>query len=361
MWNLFGGDKNRFVGIDIGTSGIKMVELSHNPKSKEASLENYVLVGFRENLPQKERERRITKQEVVTLLRAALKEGRIKTRNASFSVPAFSSFISFVTMPRISNNDIRKALMTEAQKFIPVSLEEVVLGWEVIDDPVEKEIANIRDQNKMKVLLLAVPKDIVSRYREIASASGLKLKNLEVEAFPLLRVLAPEEKETFLILDIGSRVCNILIGSNGSLRGARNIGVGGDDLTEVLSRSIDITYDRAEELKRNEGILNRQVSELLTPVLGNIIDELKRVMSVFKNRNPNKEIQEIILSGGSASLKGMSELFVNRLGIRTVVGDPWKKLRVNEDIKPILSSKGASFSIAIGLALKREEENEKGF
>lgn len=354
MWGIFGGGKNHYLGIDIGTSGIKVVELEQSSK-EEIKLINYVTVGFRENLPQQERERRITKNEVVTLLKAALKEAKIKTTNASFSVPAFSSFISFVTMPRVSPENIKQSLMNEAQKFIPVSLEEVVLGWEVIDEPQEKEIANIRDQNKMKVLLLAVPKDIVARYREIAQMSGLKLKNLEVEAFPLLRALADDDKKTSIILDIGSRVCNILVVSNGSLRGARNIGVGGDDLTEVLARSIDITYERAEELKRSEGLLNKQVSELLTPVLGNIIDELKRVISVYKNKNPNKEIKEVVLSGGSAGLKGVAELFVNRLGIHTRVGDPWKKVKVSEETKTLLMAKGSAFSISVGLALKKEE------
>jgi len=354
MWGLFGGNKNCLIGIDIGTSGIKIVELEHHSRSREVSLKNYVLVGFRENLPQNDRERRITKEEVVNLLKAALKEGKIKTRNSSFSIPAFSSFISFVTMPRVKKEDVRKALTAEAQKFIPVSLEEVVLGWEVIDEPDQKEIANIRDQNKMKVLLLAVPRDIVARYKEIAEGSGLKLNNLEVEAFPLLRSLTTNYQKNFVILDIGSRVCNILIVSNGSLRGARNIGLGGDDLTEILARSIDITYDRAEELKKNEGLLNKQVAELLTPALGNIIDELKRVVAIYKSKNPNKEIQEVVLSGGSASLKGITELFSNRLGITTTIGDPWKKLTVSDDIKSAIAEKGASFSIAIGLALKNE-------
>jgi len=354
MWGIFGGNENRVLGIDIGTSGIKIVELEHQPRNKEITLENYVSVSFRENLPQKERERRITKEEVVGLLKAALKEGKIKTRNASFSIPAFSSFISFVTMPRVKEEDIRKALTAEAQKFIPVSLEEVVLGWEVIDEPDQKEIANIRDQNKMKVLLLAVPRDIVARYKEIAEGSGLKLKNLEVEAFPLLRALTTNYQKNFVILDIGSRVCNILIVSSGSLRGARNIGLGGDDLTEILSRSIDITYDRAEELKKNEGLLNKQVTQLLTPVLGNIIDELKRVVAIYKSKNPNKEIDEVVLSGGTAGLKGISELFSNSLGITTSAGDPWKKITVNDNVKSVITEKGASFSIAIGLALKNE-------
>lgn len=354
MWGLFGGNENRLLGIDIGTSGIKIVELEHHPRSKEVTLENYVMVGFRENLPQKERERRITKEEVTELLKVALKEGKIKSRNSSFSIPAFSSFISFVTMPRVGKEDIRKALTVEAQKFIPVSLEEVVLGWEVIDEPDQKEIANIRDQNKMKVLLLAVPRDIVTRYKEIAEGSGLKLKNLEVEAFPLLRSLTTNYQKTFVILDIGSRVCNILVVANGSLRGARNIGLGGDDLTEILARSIDITYDRAEELKKNEGLLNKQVAELLTPVLGNIVDELKRVIAIYKSKNPNKEIQEVVLSGGTASMKGVSELFSNRLNIPASIGNPWKKITADESIKSVLAAKGASFSISIGLALKNE-------
>lgn len=355
MWGIFGGSENRLIGIDIGTSGIKLVELEHHSKNQEITLENYVMVGFRENLPQRERERRITKEEVSNLLKAALKEGKIKSRNSSFSIPSFSSFISFVTMPRVKEEDLRKALTVEAQKFIPVSLEEVVLGWEVIDEPdMTKEIANIRDQNKMKVLLLAVPRDIVTRYKEIADTSGLKLKNLEVEAFPLLRSITTNYQKNFAILDIGARVCNILVVSNGSLRGARNVGVGGDDLTETLARSINITYDRAEELKRNEGLLNRQVAELLTPILGNMIDELKRVINLYKSKNPNKEIQEVILSGGSAALKGIAELFSNRLNITTSIGDPWKKLTVPEDIKSVVAGKGAAFSIAIGLALKND-------
>jgi type IV pilus assembly protein PilM len=354
MWGLFDSGKDRTIGVDIGTSGIKIVELQHNEKTKEVKLTNYVMVSFRESLPQKEREKRITKDEVAKLLKAAIKEGKLKAKNSSFSVPAFSSFISFVTMPRVKKEDVRQALTSEAQKFIPVSLEEVVLGWEVIDEPEQKEIANIRDQNKMKVLLLAVPKDIVAKYKEIAELSGLQMQNLEVEAFPLLRSLTLNYQKTFVILDIGSRVCNILVVSGGSLRGARNIGIGGDDFTEILARSINVSYERAEELKKNEGLLNRQVAELLKPVLSNIVDELKRVISVYKNKNPNKEIEELVLSGGTAGMKGLAEMFYGQLGLNTTAGDPWKKLTIDEKIKPLVAQKGASFSIAIGLALKNE-------
>ena len=354
MWSLFGGNKNKIVGIDIGTSGIKAVELEHYPGSQEISLKNYVLLGFNENLPQKERERRITKEEIVHLLKVALKQSKIKTQNASFSIPAFSSFISFVTMPRAPDEEIKKAITVEAQKFIPVSLEEVVLGWEVLDEPENKEIANIRDQNKMKVLLLAVPRDIVARYKEIASACGLNLKNLEVEAFPLLRSLTYNFQKTFVVADIGARVCNLLVASNGSLRGARNIGLGGEDLTEVIARSVNVAYDRAEELKKNEGLFNKQVAELLIPVLGNIIDELKRVITVYKSKNHNKEIEELVLSGGTAQLRGIIELFSDRLGIPTIIGDPWKKLTIDEKIRTAIANRGTSFSIAIGLALKNE-------
>ena len=354
MWSLFGGDKNKLVGIDIGTSGIKVVELEHSPSLREVYLKNYALVGFKENLPQKERERRITKEEIVELLKATLTQGKIKTKNASFSIPSFSSFLSFVTMPRVRPEDLKKAITIEAQKFIPVSLEEVVLGWEVIDEPEGKDISNIRDQNKMKVLLLAVPRDIVNRYKEIANACGLKLQNLEVEAFPLLRSLTQNYQKTFVIVDIGSRVCNLLVVSGGSLRGARNIGLGGDDLTEILVRSINIDYDRAEELKKEEGFHNKQVAELFVPVLGNVIDEVKRVISMYKSKNPNKEIDEIILSGGTADLKGLVDLFTSKLNLPTVVGDPWKKLTIDEQVKKAVVERGTTFSISIGLALKNE-------
>jgi len=354
MLDFLGINQNHQIGIDIGTSGIKIVEIEHTNK-KDAILKNYVSASFRENLPQRDKEKRITKEEVTELLKMAIKEGGIKTKNASFSIPSFSSFLSFVTMPKVSEADIQNAITNEAKKFIPVSLKEVVLGWEVIEETANKEIANIRDENKMKVLLLAVPKDIVSKYNEIAQDSGLKMKNLEVEAFPLTRALVSNNKKTLVIVDIGSRVCNILIVSNGNLRGARNIGVGGDDLTDILSRSIDINYERAEELKRTEGLLNRQVSELLTPVIGNITNELKRVIAVYKSKNPQKEIEEIILSGGTASLKGIVEFFYNQLRVHTVVGDPWKNLIVENRLKPAIIKKGASFSIAIGLALKKNE------
>jgi len=356
MLELFGLSQKRQIGVDIGTSGIKIVEVEYTSKSKDPILRNYVSASFRENLPQKTREKRITKEEVTALLKIALKEGSLSTRSSSFSIPAFSSFLSFVTMPKVKKGDIKDAITNEAKKFIPVSLKEVVLGWEVIEEVSSKEVANIRDGNKMKVLLLAVPKDIVAKYKDIASESSLKMRNLEVEAFPLMRALTINNKKTMVILDIGSRVCNILIVSNGNLRGARNIGIGGDDFTEILSRSINITYQRAEELKIREGLLNKQVSELLVPVIGNITSELKRVIAMYKSKNPHKEIEGIVLSGGSAAMKGIAEFFFNQLRIHTKIGDPWKNLIVDDRIKPAVMEKGGAFTIAIGLALKKDEE-----
>ncbi|MBU2025483.1 MAG: type IV pilus assembly protein PilM [Patescibacteria group bacterium] len=350
---FFGDNENDSVGIDIGTSAIKIIHLKINNDGK-AVFRNFAIARLRQGTIQSASHIFIS-QQISQILKLALDKSKIKCRSASFSIPSFSSFISFISIPKVYEDDLDNKLQIEARKYIPIPLSKVSLGWEIINEQEASKSMGVEAQEeKIKVLLMAVSNDTIQKYESIAQNSGLNLKSIEVESFSLVRCLTKNEKETVLILDIGSRVCNILIVSQGFLRGSRNIDLGGGDISEAISRSLNVDYSRSELLKRNLGNDDPQLSKVINPIISRITSESKRIIDAFNSKNPNRKVKKVILSGGTAKLKGFPQTLNSELNLPVIEGDPWQNIKISDKHRPILDKFKYELAVATGIAMNNK-------
>ena len=275
-WNLFQLlIPKKFLGIDIGTSFVKMVEVSRfgNRRKLESygSLPASVLYDKKFRTFEKS-SLLFSSKDIARAITAIMEEAQIKTRQAIFSIPDFSTFFTNFELPPMSKEELQQAVRYEARQHVPLPLGEVTLDWQVI----EGKTADERKTN-LKILLVAVPNEVINQYREIASASNLELFALEAEAFSLFRSLVGEdEKGNVAIIDIGaqSTTCNIV--ENKVLKISHSFDMGGNELAKIISKGLNLEYSEAEDLKNKYGISGgkEEVKQVLLPLIDMIFSTI---------------------------------------------------------------------------------------
>ncbi len=351
-FNIFGiGSKPKsYLGIDVGTLSIKIVEFSNEngrPKLENyAILTNYGLAS--RNLVQDGAEKtpKVFGGEANPMLRRLIKAGEMKAREINMSVPIFSSFLTVMELPQMSELEVAKAVQFEAKKYVPVSLDSVVIDWSLI---------GTSGDGKILILLVAIPKDLINEYTNIAREADLKLLTIELETVSAARALIGNDPVPTVLMDMGSRDTTISVVDDGFLRISHSIETSGEDLTWVLANSLNISWRRAEELKKENGLKvmdnNSQITSVLTPLLNIIISAAQNIIDIYFSKT-KKKIEKLIIYGGASKMPGFAEYLNSHLKMDVVIGTPFSRVVYPEKLKPVIDEIGHEFTIAIGLALK---------
>lgn len=326
-----------FLGIDIGSSSIRVVELGRKGQSFE--LNNY---GEMATTTLAKTNWSFSNRETAKALTAILKEAGIDTREVNFSIQDFSSFFTSFELPSMSEKELEQAVRYEARSYIPLPLSEITLDWQVVD--------------KKNILVTAVPNDVIAQYKEIASMAELNIKALEAEIFAMARPLAKQDNKITAVIDIGARstTCNIL--ERGNLKMSHSFNVSGNELTEILSRSLKIDYQKAEEMKKTHGLTGingeeREIRDILLPLVDSLIAETKRTLHNF-HAQEGKETQKVVLAGGMALMPGLEKYFSQELKVETEIVNPFSSVSFPGLLTDTLKEMGPRYIIAVGLALK---------
>ena len=345
IWNPFSLSSENFLGVDIGTSAVKIVEISRMGNRKK--LENYgeMQSSFLYEKPFRTFEKStltVTSNDVVRAILAILKEANMKAAKACFSIPDFSTFFTTFQLPSMTEAEVPSAVQYEARQYIPLPLSEVTLDWQIVG----KKMDSQKKSGDFNILLVAVPNEVIQQYQNIAAASKLELIALEAEVFSLNRALAAGAESAVALIDMGARSTTISIIDKGFLRLSHSSDTAGSDFTNLIVRSLDVDYETAEKNKRQEGL-----SPVILPMVDLIINEVRKISQSFF-RTDNKEPQKIILAGGSALLPGLADYFSKELDKTTEIANPFASLYYPPILEGTLKEMGPSYAIAVGAALR---------
>lgn len=354
---MFSFQKPYFLGIDFGTSYIKATELTLNEGRVVLSNYGYIEMRFTEGknavVPTLSPEKLIHDH-----LEALLHRFAPRSKSINLALPGFSGLITLIELPDMNDEDLKQAIQFEAQKYIPSPLGEVAFSWEVLS---RKKSNDASKKKMMEVLLVAALRKEVTKYEHIVAGIRLPIDLLEIEIFPLVRAVAEDFIGTVLLVDIGSRVTNIVLVGNGDVRLNRSVNAGGNEITSTLAEGLHISWDRAEEMKRgSKDFLTDPKSAIVFSGLDLITSEVSRIFAMCSTKGPENLPHEIILSGGTAKMKGLSEYFSSTFRVPVSIANPWKNISFPEPLRPIIANTlGPSFSIAVGLALGGIERYRK--
>jgi len=363
VFNLFKSKKNRSLGIDIGTSSVKIVELTKS--GDEIELTNYGEYKGSTDATLRSSSVKLQSSQIADIIKEILKESAITAREATISVPVFSGFSTVISLPQMSDQELSQAVAFEAKKYIPLPLSEVQFEWMKIlgtgaeQKPVESSASSTgqaqnrrgiqRQFSDIRVLIVAVTNELINRYHEIAKLSGLRLKYLELETFSLARSLASERGISSLIIDIGSRSTILSIVEDEWPMFTRSMDVSGIEFSKLLASSLGIDFARADELKRKNGV--EAGGGILMPLIDNILQEAKRIIDTYTQKK-KVAIGRVVLSGGSARMPGLLKYVVKSTGRETAISFPFDGIIYPEVLFATLRDMGPSFSVAVGASLR---------
>jgi type IV pilus assembly protein PilM len=345
----------RFLGVDIGTTSIKMVEVDQGERLPR--LLNYAVLESRgslgtANLALQTSSLKLFEDEAVNLLRAAVEKMKPKTDAAIATLPVFSAFTTVLTLPAMSDADLQKNLVYQAKQYIPLPISEVALDWLRVG-----EYEDEKGAKQEQVLLLSVPQAEIKKYQGIFKEAGLALQVLEIEALSLVRAAVGADPVSTVIVDIGNRSSAIAIAEKGQLKYVGQSDFAGAALTQAVASSLNINPLRAEELKREKGISGAgpdyELSTIMLPFMDAIINEVKRVEFNYQSQFPAAaKIERVVLAGGGANLPGIEKYVSQELGRPAVKAAPLLRFEYPSVLEPLVPELNPLLAVALGATLR---------
>jgi type IV pilus assembly protein PilM len=344
------------LGVDIGTSNIKIVQL--RPHDDKFVLETYGLVNVAYQLSNKDSGKAIT--HTAEVLKRLVAQSQVTTNKIVASLPNSVVFTSVIEIPPIPEEELRSAVQSEAKKYVPLPLEEVALSWITIQEKKKVNLdTNLGDLSKrdtsgnQKILLTAVPTIVVDNYLKVFEQAGLEAIALEIEALALIRSLVGDNSDTLLVIDIGAKNTSVNLIDNGYLRLSKNLGVGGDTITTSIAQSLNVSFVRAEQFKKDFGLSSQgqQLPQVMRPILDIIKNEAAQLVSLYESRGDR--IDRILLSGAGSKIPSLSQYF-SSLNKPVVMANPWSRVIYPDKLRPVIEPLGLNLAVATGLAMRHE-------
>lgn len=353
-FNLFSGSK-AILGVDIGTSSIKIVELGQEGgRHKLLNYGFYELHGAGGRSDSARTVMELADEEIANAIREVVKNAGMKTRDAIASVSSFSTFATAIELPYTTEEELAKSVPLEARKYVPVPLDQVVLDWSIIG-PVDAPAGTaLQTGTTVEVFLAAVPKDETARYQRIMKAAGLNLVALELENSSLVRAVLGNDLSPTAILSVGGRSTAIVIVSRGYERLAHNYEIGGYEMTKAVAEALQINSEQAEGLKRKYGLIDTPENKARAAMLSLVdmmIFETRKTMESYE-RAKNIRIGRVVIIGGLANMPGLTAYVKQRIDRDVLVGNVFARLIHPPELSPLVGTLSNTLAIAIGAAMR---------
>jgi type IV pilus assembly protein PilM len=344
---LFGGKSRQIVGLDIGSSSIKAVEL----KSTKAGYE-LVSFGMETLAPDTVVDGAIMDApQVANAISKIFDAQRIKTKNVATSVSGHSVIVKRVPLPLMTEDELYDRIPSEASQHIPFDIADVNLSYQLLESM----------DSQMDVLLVAVKKDKILNHTNVLAQAGKTPVVVDIDAFALQNCFEvnyePDAGQTVALLNIGASVMNINIIRGGIPLFTRDVSVGGNQYTDALQKELDLSFEDAERLKRGDtlpSVTDEQKQQILRSVSDILTLEIQKTFDFFRATASGENIQRIVVAGGTARVPGLVDLLREEFAMPVEELNPFRRVLINpgrhsddqiRDMAPRLV-------IAVGLALR---------
>ena len=339
------------IGLDIGMSSVKVVQLRRERNRiildtyGEVALGPYggLKIGQAINLGE---------EKLLEAIKDLFKESKVTSLNTVMAIDSAAAFVSLVTVPKVTDDELRTMMPIEARKYIPMPLTEVQMDWWHIPQTVR-----LRDESKsVSVVLAEVANNTLMGYDSLVKKLGLLNVEYEIHGYSLLRSTPPHTHKMVMYVDIGVSNTVLSLVYQGIVLDMHVISRGSQEGTLQLSKALSITLDTAEESKRVFGYLGDESNPYFKDVLElssyPLFGEVARLSLMFE-RKYNQTIEGIILTGGGARIPGMLSTYSKTVHIAGRIATPFEQIVVPEFLSEMMEKIGPSYAVAVGCALKK--------
>ncbi|MBW2038871.1 MAG: type IV pilus assembly protein PilM [Deltaproteobacteria bacterium] len=349
---LFGKKGKRVLGLDIGTSAIKFVDI------KDTGRGYYVNnLGITPLPPETIVDGSLMDTTtVVEAIRELVSNYKIKKREVAISVSGHSVIVKKITLPKMTDSELEENIFVEAERYIPFDINDVNIDFQILSAP-EKEMGE-----HMEVLLVAAKSDLIEDYIAIIREAGLSPMIIDIDSFALENMYElnyPLEIGDLVVLcDIGASIMNLNIVKGGRSLFTRDISIGGNLYTEEIQKELSVNFEEAEDLKlggTSEKGSPHTIDKLLDKTSSTIALEIAKSLDFFTATFPEERITRQYLSGGCAKVPRLKQIVEEKLNVPVEICNPFANMTVNpgafdsdylQDIAPLMA-------ISVGLALRK--------
>ena len=338
------------VGLDIGSSAVKAVELKpagrgyrvaaygSEPLPPDSIVDGAIIDGAA----------------VADAIRRLFDARGIRTKDVAASLSGNAVIVKKITLPTMTEAELAESIYWEAEQYIPFDIQDVNLDYQVLD-------AGTNGSGTMDVLLVAAKKEKIADYTGVIAQAGRTAVVIDVDAFALQNAYevnyGMEPGTVTVLLNAGASATNINILSGEQSVFTRDVSIGGNAYTEALQRELSLPYDVADKLKRGEvvdGVSFEDARPVLRAVTENVMLEIQKTFDFFKATAASDRINRIVVSGGASRAEGFTEILAERFDAPVEAFDPFK--RVAFDARKLAGDPAAiapTVAVAVGLALRR--------
>ncbi|MEN9881089.1 MAG: hypothetical protein RLZZ308_272 [Candidatus Parcubacteria bacterium] len=339
------------IGLDIGASSVKVVQLRR--EKNRIILDTYGEVALGPyNALKIGQAVHLGEEKLIEAIQDLFKESKVTAQDTVVAIDPSSAFVSLITVPKVSDDELRTMMPIEARKYIPMPLTEVQMDWWHIPQTVR-----LRDDGKtVSVVLAAVANNTLTGYDSLVKKLGLTNVDYEIHGYSLLRSAPPHTHKMVMYVDIGAQSTALSLVYQGIVLDMHVISRGSQEGTLQLSKALSITLDTAEESKRAFGYegdaSNPYFKDVLELSSYPLFGEVARLSLMFE-RKYNQTIEGIILAGGGARIPGMLSTYSKTVHIAGRIVTPFEQVVVPEFLSEMIERIGPTYAVAVGCALKK--------
>lgn len=337
------------LGIDIGSSSIKVVELTGKINAPEVTAFGLAVnpVGNLETENDQE------KIQIAQAIKKLITDVGVKSKKAWVALPESKVFTRVLEMPNLSDAELASAITWEAEQYLPIPMTEAQLDYQVLSRPGGSD-----PTGKMKVFLVGAPKGMIEKLLRLLEMVGLEAEALETEVLALQRAMLRQSGTSsglVMLVHLGASTSDICVVENGVVVLTRSVPTGGVAVSRALASELGLELAQAEQYKRTYWLDARQlqgkVRNTLLPIMGTLFLEMKKMAQMYTGSSQGK-LRQVVLSGGGAYLPEISGDITRELGAEVVIGNPFAGVKLDERQVKRLGGVGAVFAVAVGLALR---------
>jgi type IV pilus assembly protein PilM len=368
------GSVNTSLGIDIGNSAIKVVQMKKGPNGPQLvgmaiePVPENALVDGAINDP----------AALANIIKAIKKNNNLLTDNCHAALAAQNAILRFVPFPVMPDEELQIAVKNEAEHYVPYPLEEVTLDFAKLTQYEEEGMA------RCLVLLVVAQREYINQITGVFKEAGIQLDAVDIDTLAALNALenslkapreaaaegggeeaapppvADEKGEVVAVISIGARTTNVNILKNGVLRFTRPIPIAGNNITALIQNVFKESFAEAERTKIDDGALvlagseegNQEFTEIVQTTIEELAGEIRRSFDYFKAQTREPLIHRVILTGGTSMLKNLDVFLTNEFGIDVEMANPLEGVEVAIPNPEVLDEYLQHFTVAIGLALR---------
>ena len=349
---IFGKKKKSMLGLDIGSSAVKFVDLRETGRGYEVNN-----LGVLSLPPETIVDGSVMDTTtVVDGIRELVSNYKVRKRDVAISVSGHSVIVKKIALPNMTESELEENIYVEAERYIPFGINDVNIDFQILG-PAEQEMGD-----NMEILLVAAKKDFIDEYVAVVKEAGLNPLVIDIDSFALENMYElnypVETGDMVALCDIGASIMNLNVVRGGRSLFTRDILSGGNLFTEELQKELSVNFEEAENLKV-AGVTDKEsahsVKRVFDRTSSGIAMEIAKSLDFFTATSPGDKIARLYLSGGCANVPGLKQIVEERVNLPVSIINPFANITVNpRALEPeYVHNIAPQMAVSVGLAIRK--------